>query len=165
MIAARRFGFTQAVHSSNYVPKVATNCSGCGLCLPVCPVGVMTLGTEGEQGQGKKMVVVEEKNCLGCGVCVRNCPRQALTMHARPKRIITPVNSVHKSVLMAIERGKLQHLLFDNQVLFSHRALAAVTGAILKLSPVKRALASEQIGSRYLGALAEKYDARNSHYG
>ena len=160
MIAARRFGFTQAVHSSNYVPKVAANCSGCGLCLPVCPVGVMTLETEGERGQGKKMAVVEEKNCLGCGVCVRNCPRQALTMHARPKRIITPVNSVHKSVLMAIERGKLQHLLFDNQVLFSHRALAAVTGAILKLSPVKRALASEQIGSKYLGALAERYDAR-----
>ena len=61
--------------------------------------------------------------------------------------------------VMAIERGKLQHLLFDNQVLFSHRALAAVTGAILKLPPVKRALASEQIGSRYLGAMAMRYEA------
>ena len=161
MVAARRFGFSQAVHTSNYIVEVADNCSGCGICLPVCPVGVLTLETEGEQGRGRKRAVVEEQHCLGCGVCVRNCPREAMTMQSRPKRVITPVNSVHKAVLMAIERGKLQHLLFDNQVLFSHRALAAVTGAILKLPPIKRALASEQIGSRYLGALAEKYDARS----
>ncbi len=161
MSAARRFGFTQAVHTSNYIAEVADNCSGCGLCLPVCPVGALTLETEGEQGRGRKRAVVEEQNCLGCGVCARNCPRQALIMQARPQRVITPVNSVHKAVLMAIERGKLQHLLFDNQVLFSHRALAAVTGAILKLPPVKRVLASEQIGSRYLGAMAAKYDARS----
>jgi ferredoxin len=159
MIAARRFGFSQAVHTSNYIVEVADHCSGCGNCLPVCPVGVIDLETEGERGEGRKRASVEQEHCLGCGVCVRNCPRQVLTMRSRPARVITPVNSVHKSVLMAIERGKLQHLLFDNQVLLSHRALAAVTGAILKLPPVKRALASEQIGSRYLGALSERYAA------
>jgi hypothetical protein len=31
-------------------------------------------------------------------------------------------------------------------------------GVILKLPPVKRALANEQIGSRYLGKLCEWYD-------
>jgi hypothetical protein len=62
---------------------------------------------------------------------------------------------------MAVERGKLQNLIFDNQVLRSHRALAAVIGVVLKLPPVKRALASEQIGSKYLGALCEKYDVGN----
>jgi ferredoxin len=160
MAAARRFGFSQAVQTSNYVVHVADNCSGCGNCLSACPVGVLTLESDGEQGAGRKRAEVEKEHCLGCGVCARNCPRRVLTMQSRPARVITPVNSVHKSVLMAIERGKLQHLLFDNQVLFSHRALAAVTGAILKLPPVKRALASEQIGSRYLGALAERYEAR-----
>jgi hypothetical protein len=57
---------------------------------------------------------------------------------------------------MAIERGKLQHLLLDEQVLWSHRALALVLGAILRLPPVKRALASEQVRSRYLERLLER---------
>jgi hypothetical protein len=67
--------------------------------------------------------------------------------------VITPVNSTHKAVRMAIERGKLQNLLFDDRTLWSHRALAAVLGVILRLSPVKRLLASEQLQSRYLDRL------------
>ncbi len=54
---------------------------------------------------------------------------------------------------MVIERGKLQDLIFDNQILWSHRALTALFGVILKLPLVKRTLASKQLGSRYLGAL------------
>jgi hypothetical protein len=60
---------------------------------------------------------------------------------------------------MALERGKLQNLIFDNQVLWSHRALAAMLGVVLKLPPAKRILASEQVGSRYLGTLCEHYEA------
>jgi len=159
MLAARRFGFSRAVHTSNFIVSIQDNCTGCGRCLPVCPVRVLTLQTDGEQGRGrKKAAIIGDGECLGCGVCVRNCPRGALVMLPREKRVLTPVNSVHKAVLMAIERGKLQHLIFDNQVLWSHRALAAMLGAILKLPPVKRALASKQIGSRYLGALCERYE-------
>jgi hypothetical protein len=55
--------------------------------------------------------------------------------------------------MMAIERGTLQDLIFDNRVLRSHRALAAVLGVILRLPPVKQALASRQVKSRYLEAL------------
>ena len=44
-------------------------------------------------------------------------------------------------------------ILFDNRVLMSHRALAAVLGVILKLPPLKQALASQQVKSRYLEAL------------
>jgi hypothetical protein len=51
---------------------------------------------------------------------------------------------------MAIERGKLQNLVFDNQILFSHRAMAALLGVILKLPPAKQILATRQFRSRYL---------------
>ena len=57
---------------------------------------------------------------------------------------------------MAIERGSLQNLVFDNQLLRSHRALAAFFGAILKLPPAKRLLATEQVRSRYLEELIRR---------
>jgi hypothetical protein len=53
-------------------------------------------------------------------------------------------------VLMAIERNCLQHIIFDNQVLHSHRALAALLGVIFRLPPIKQALAARQLKSRYL---------------
>ena len=70
--------------------------------------------------------------------------------------MLTPLNGAHKAVVMAIERGKLQDLIFDNRVLFSHRAMAAVLGVILKLPPIKQAVASQQFKSRYLEHLISK---------
>jgi ferredoxin len=91
--------------------------------------------------------------CLGCAVCAGVCRTKALSLRSRPERVITPLNSVHKAVLMAIERGKLQNLIFDNQALASHRAMAAVLGVILRLPPIKQAMASRQMKSRYLETL------------
>ncbi len=162
MLAAQRFGHDHPVHTSNFIARVEANCSGCGRCLPACPVRVITLEAENADGSGRKCAVIDHDLCLGCGVCARVCRLGAMTMEARPKRVITPVNSTHKSVLMAIERGKLQNLIFDNQVLWSHRTLAALLGVILRLPPVKQVLAGEQIGSRYLGALCERYAARQT---
>jgi hypothetical protein len=71
--------------------------------------------------------------------------------------VLTPLNGAHRAVIMAVERGNLQHLLFDNRVLWHHRALAAVLGVILRLPPVKRAMATDQVKSRYLEALALRY--------
>ena len=43
----------------------------------------------------------------------------------------------------------------DNHALASHRAMAAVLGAILRLPPVQRSMARGQLGSRYLDRLIE----------
>lgn len=160
MLAAQRFGHEHPVHTSNFIASVAENCSGCGHCLATCPVKVISLEAENADGSGRKSAVIDEDLCLGCGVCARNCRIGALSMQPRARRVITPVNSTHKVVVMAIERGKLQNLIFDNQVLWSHRALAAMLGVILKLPPVKKALASEQVSSRYLATLSERYSSR-----
>jgi len=107
----------------------------------------------------KKKARLDESRCLGCGVCVRACRTKSLALRQRSERIITPLNSAHKTVLMAIERGKLQNLIFDNQALASHRAMAAILGVILRLPPLKQALAARQMKSRYLEALI----ARTKH--
>ena len=75
-------------------------------------------------------------------MCVRTCAQSGLSLRSRAERVITPVNSIHRVVMMAIERGDLQNLIFDNQVLWNHRALAAVLGVILRLPPIKQVLAA-----------------------
>ena len=104
----------------------------------------------------RKKAKLNEDICLGCGVCLNGCDKKAIRLHSRNERVITPVNSVHRVVLMAIERGKLQNLIFDNRVMFSNRAMAAVLGAILKLPPLKQVVASQQFKSRYLVGLIRR---------
>jgi len=152
MIATRKFGMLNPVHTSNFVPQVdEQQCNGCGKCVNLCPVEAMTLVSQNDPHYPKmKKAKVNEDICLGCSVCVRACARGGLSLRARAERVITPLNSVHRSVMMAIERGSLQNLLFDNRVLWNHRALAAVLGVILRLPPIKQVMVTEQVKSRYM---------------
>jgi ferredoxin len=158
MIAARRFAIFNPVHTTNFIPELHEgNCTGCGKCVNACPVEAMALVSANHpQHPLRKKALLDEKICLGCGICVRACPEKCILLKSRAKRIITPLNGVHKAVMMAIERDKLQFLIFDNRVLWSHRALAAVLGVLLKLPPIKQAMASEQIKSRYFEHLIQR---------
>jgi NAD-dependent dihydropyrimidine dehydrogenase PreA subunit len=162
MIAQRRFAVMHPIHTTNFLPWVDKNtCNGCGKCVALCPVESMTLVSANDpQDPKKKIARVDEERCLGCGVCVRACTKQdALSLISRPKRVIIPLNGTHRAVVMALERGKLQHLIFDNRVLWHHRALAAVLGVILRLPPVEQALATQQVKSRYLEALVARFSS------
>ena len=152
MIAARKFGMLNPVHTTNFVPAVdEEQCNGCGKCVIACPVEAMSLvSTNDGRDPKSRKAKVDEDVCLGCGVCVRTCSRGSLSLKSRAERVITPLNSLHRVVVMAIERGDLQDLMFDNRVLWNHRALAAVFGVVLKLPPIKQAMASQQVKSRYL---------------
>ena len=159
MIAARKFGILNPVHTSNFLPVVdEADCNGCGKCVNACPVEAMTLVSTNDPHHPKmKKAKVDEAVCLGCGVCVRTCSHNGLSLRSRPQRVITPLNSTHRSVMMAIERGDLQNLIFDNRVLWNHRALAAVLGVILRLPPIKQAMASQQVKSRYMEYLITRF--------
>jgi len=159
MIAARKFGMLNPVHTSNFLPVVdETACNACGKCVAACPVEAMSLvsSNDGRDPKARKARVAEDI-CLGCGVCVRTCTHSALSLRSRPERVITPLNSTHRVIVMAIERGNLQDLVFDNRVLWNHRALAAVLGVVLKLPPIKQAMASRQMKSRYLEYLIARF--------
>jgi ferredoxin len=155
--AARRFSPMQPVATTNYIPEISLDaCVACGKCAKVCPILAITIQEEKETPEHpglKKHAVVDKEICLGCGVCARNCPTKAIELQRRPVQVITPVNSTHRFVLQAIEKGTLQNLIFDNQAFANHRAMAAVFGTILKLPPLKQALASEQFKSVYLDKL------------
>ena len=158
MISARRFGHLNPVHTTNFLPDLDTvGCTGCGKCVQSCPVEAMTLVSANNPERPKaKVAKLDSRICLGCGVCVPACPEDHISLMDRGERVITPVDSVHRTVAMAVERGTLQHLIFDDRTLASHRALAAVLGAVLNLPPVKRSVANSLLGSRYLDALIER---------
>lgn len=152
--AARHFSPMQPVATTNYIPKVSgETCVGCGKCAGACPIQAIHME---EDGEGHRKAVVDKEICLGCGVCARNCPVGAIHLERRPVEVITPVNSTHRFVLQAIEKGTLQNLIFDNQAFANHRAMAAVFGVILGLPPVKQAMASRQFKSVYLDRLLDR---------
>jgi len=47
-------------------------CTGCGLCVDVCPVEAISL----ENDKAK----VDAEKCVDCGQCVEECPNEAIKM-------------------------------------------------------------------------------------
>ncbi|MBN1582129.1 MAG: 4Fe-4S binding protein [Anaerolineae bacterium] len=55
-------------------------CTGCGVCVEVCPTGAVRLM---EGGTGYYAEIDEEK-CRKCGVCVEACPVEAIVSQVEP---------------------------------------------------------------------------------
>ena len=147
LAAVKRFQMTQTLHSNFIMQINEENCVKCGRCAQICPVDALKLVKEED---GKRRLDFNAEICLGRGVCTRGCSHGAMMLVPRPNRAITPLNTAHRIVLMAAERGTLQDLIFDNRMLFSHRLLAGLLGAVLKMPAVKRNLAQKQLKSRFI---------------
>ena len=50
---------------------VRGKCTGCGICLEVCPHGVFAI-------RDKKAVITDRDKCMECGACENNCAFDAL---------------------------------------------------------------------------------------
>lgn len=150
MVAAKKFGNLHPVQTTSFIPDInEETCVNCGKCVKACPIDAIYQTIEND----KKITKIDKDRCLGCGVCVRNCSKKSIKLLKREEKIITPANSVHRAVLMAIEKGQLSNLIFDNNALTSHRAMGAILSSILNLEPAKRLLANEQLKSTYLDKL------------
>ncbi len=149
LVGYKKFALLKPVHPAPFLPVSddADRCRGCGTCVKLCPVQAWSMKNNRPE--------LNADLCLGCGVCVRGCPFGALRLSRLERGPITPIDTAERVVRMAIERGKLQNFIFDNRLLFSHRAMAALLGVVLRLPPLKRALASRQIGSAYLDRIIE----------
>ncbi len=101
----------------------------------------------------KKRPFVDQDFCLGCGVCANACTTGAMKLDQREQRVIPPESTFQRVILSALDRGTLQYQLFDNPASGSQAFLRGLVGGFLKLPPVKRALLSGQLRSRFLSAM------------
>jgi NAD-dependent dihydropyrimidine dehydrogenase PreA subunit len=53
----------------------ADQCTGCGMCLEVCPHGVLAIAE-------KRVRIRNRDACMECGACSRNCPASAVSVEA-----------------------------------------------------------------------------------
>jgi len=61
------------------IPEVEINedlCSGCGICVAVCPYDACRL----EKTEKGRVSVIDNLKCKRCGVCISACPAGAMTM-------------------------------------------------------------------------------------
>lgn len=146
-------GIFNVAVSSSYIMKVKKEvCVGCGRCARRCPMNAITLIPTKIPGELKAHI--DEEACLGCGICYRGCNKKALYLLKREKRIITPETGMEKLLVMAVERGKLQDMLFNDVYSKTHQILRAVAGAILKRNFIKRFLLSEKRRRKILNRLS-----------
>jgi hypothetical protein len=67
--------------------------------------------------------------------------------------VLHPETTFERVILQCLERGTLQYQLFDNPASTTHAFARALLGGFLRLPPVKRALMSDALRSRFLDAL------------
>jgi ferredoxin len=76
-----------------YLKDVATlkvdadRCIGCGLCLEVCPHGVLEI-------EDKRVRIRNRDACMECGACSRNCPAGALSVQTGVGCAAAVINSM-----------------------------------------------------------------------
>ena len=143
-----------AIVTSNWIMEIdLTRCTGCGMCVKACPLEIIELHKEGAGREKHKWAEGDSSLCLGCGVCYSSCKFGAITMKPREQRVFTPESTFDRLVAMAIERGKLADLLFEDPRRLSHRALGRIVGVLEKTPPYKALMAVKPLRSAFFNAV------------
>lgn len=81
------------MESSVYLKNVVTlklnedKCTGCGMCLDVCPHEVFKMN-------GKHVMIQNRDACMECGACSKNCPAEAIYVESGVGCAAAVINSM-----------------------------------------------------------------------
>ena len=81
------------MNNMTYIKDVVTlqlngnKCTGCGMCLEVCPHEVFTMNSP-------HAVIQNRDACMECGACSRNCPVDAISVESGVGCAAAAINSM-----------------------------------------------------------------------
>ena len=64
--------------SSGTITVEAERCTGCDICVVLCPPRCIELGEETNSHGYRVAVLAREEDCTGCEICGRVCPHFAI---------------------------------------------------------------------------------------
>ena len=79
-------GFSAKVGTASMIPLAETNCTFCGQCVNVCPVGAISMDSKGAH--------IDQEKCIKCGKCKSICPYDAISHQVRPCAVACGVNAI-----------------------------------------------------------------------
>ncbi|MEM2957835.1 MAG: 4Fe-4S binding protein [Candidatus Freyarchaeota archaeon] len=101
-------------------------CTGCGICITVCPKEAIQRGPVGaaeKELSDVPAVLVDKKKCSFCGICVHLCPFEALELliNDEPKLIVVEggalPNLKAEKVKLAKDEGKTAKKYFEGEII------------------------------------------------
>ena len=144
LLGISKFGYPNILVTSTFIAECNANiCSECGTCAEACPINVIEMPKEGSP-------IIDTSICIGCGVCGVQCSTGAMKLVKREQRVLHPEDTMERVMLQCLERGTLQNFIFSDPERLNHKFLRGVVGAFLRFPPMKKALMSDTLRSRFL---------------
>jgi len=129
-------------------------CSGCEKCVRTCPINAISIKKSlSSSHEELNFAQVDKSICIGCGVCGLSCSNESIKLVKREQRVLHPETIFERLILACLERGTLQNQLFNDPQRISHKFLRGFFGGFLRIPPVKQALMSDLLRSRFLNVM------------
>jgi ferredoxin len=157
LLGISKYGYPNAIVTSTCIAEIVDeSCVGCGKCEKACPINAITMNAAANpEGKRKRDARVDTSICIGCGVCALKCPTKACRLAKRKQRVIHPETTFERLMLQCLERGTLHNQIFADPQSINEKFMRAFVGGFLRLPPVKKALLSDKLRSKFLAAMKE----------